>query len=220
MEISTALEYFFGSYPVAGAVILVGVGILAWRVSARITKMQDKVDSIDRLPCSEHRESLTRHDGSISGIREDLSEVKTKVSFLVDAVNARQTKSVITSINDFSVKQSPRRLNDNGVRLFAEIDGDRFLNDNLSFFIGQIDRLAPKTALDVENSALAVLKINSNNDIFIPIKNWVYNAPAQTMYDSEGNPTGTKEVSLDDVLFVISLPLRDEYLRKHPELNS
>lgn len=220
MEISTALEYFFGSYPVAGAVILVGVGILAWRVSARITKMQDKVDSIDRLPCSEHRESLTRHDGSISGIREDLSEVKTKVSFLVDAVNARQTKSVITSINDFSVKQSPRRLNDNGVRLFAEIDGDRFLNDNLSFFIDQIDRLAPKTALDVENSALAVLKINSNNDIFIPIKKWVYNAPAQTMFDSEGNPTGTKEVSLDDVLFVISLPLRDEYLRKHPELNS
>ena len=86
------------------------------------------------------------------------------------------------------------------------------------FLFGEIDKLSPKTALDVETSALIALRINQNNDIFDDIKNWVYLEPSRTIYNKEGNPDHTADVVLDDVLFVISLPLRDAYLAEHPEL--
>lgn len=87
----------------------------------------------------------------------------------------------------------------------------------MDFFIGKIEKLQPKTALDVEDLALAVLQTNTNDDMFIPLKSWVYNAPAREIKDADGN-VKLQEIDLDDVIFVMSLPLRDRYLELHPEI--
>jgi len=76
----------------------------------------------------------------------------------------------------------------------------------------------PKTALDVENMSLAVLRVNSDKDLFTRLKNWVYNAPAREIVKEDGDKI-SKEITFDDVLFVISLPLRDRYLAEHPEIS-
>ena len=169
-SISSALEYFFGSFPVAAALILIGACCLVYKVTSKITKMQDKVDGIDNLPCKEHKDSLKKHDDVIAGLREDVKAIDAKVSFLVDMVNSRQSRASMASMDDFSDKHSPRTLNSNGVTLLEAVKGYEFLNDHKSYLIDEMEKLSPKTALDVENLALNVLRINLNKDIFVPLK--------------------------------------------------
>ena len=83
--------------------------------------------------------------------------------------------------------------------------------------IYKIEKLQPKTALDVEDLALAVLQTHTGDDMFISLKSWVYNAPSRVIKNPDGS-TRTQDVDLDDVIFVLSLPLRDKYLELHPEI--
>ncbi len=43
----------------------------------------------------------------------------------------------------------------------------------------------------------------------------MYNAPTREIVKEDGSAIN-KDITLDDVLFVISLPLRDRYLSAHP----
>lgn len=76
---------------------------------------------------------------------------------------------------------------------------------------------ASKTALDVELAANFVLLSNMNNDIFNDLKIFVYNAPTYMMKDGK---EGQRPYDLDmnDICFVLSLPLRDMYLTEHEEI--
>lgn len=211
---SSALEYFFGSYPVAASLVLVGACAMVALVSSKITKMQD---AINGKPCKDHKDMLSKHNDTISGMRADIKTVNSKVDILLGIVNSRQSRSIITSINDFSEKNSPRALNEYGLAVLSNSKGEQFLAENKAFFIAEIEKLAPKTALDVENLSLGVLRIHLNDDMFIPLKNWVYNAPSMDVKGDDGSIV-KKDISMDDVLFILSLPLRDLYLELHPEL--
>lgn len=212
-----ALEQFFSHYVVALAVIIIAVGWFIWKLATRFQAMSDKVNNMDTLPCTHHNTRLNAHDTQLSDTRTILGRMEGQLDLLVKLATSQRTKPLIVAEKDFSEKQSPRRLNKNGQDLFAEIDGDKFLTNNFEFFSTKLDVLDPKTALDVENLALAVLRASSNLDIFIPIKNWVYHAPAREIIGADGVPV-RKEVSLDDIMFILSIPLRDKYLKHHPEI--
>lgn len=214
---ASAFEYFFGSYPVAAALILIGACYLTWRISVKLTKMQTSVDGIKKLPCENHSARLDKHHDAIATMREEVKEINTKVDFLIGMVNSAQPHGLITSIRDFSDKHSPRTLNTYGLDILEKSGGMKFLEENKGFLVGEIEKLKPKTALDVENFALGVLRFRSNDDIFIPLKNWVYNAPSMEVAGEDGALT-KKDISMDDVLFIVSLPLRDIYLKEHPDL--
>jgi hypothetical protein len=113
----------------------------------------------------------------------------------------------------FSVKNSPRTLNALGQKLFDEMDGKQFILENKERFFDGIDKQQPKTALDVENVSLFVCTTLASDDIFNPIKKFVYNCPTQK--DANGNDV---EFTLEDACFVISIPLRDAYLQEHKEI--
>jgi hypothetical protein len=78
-----------------------------------------------------------------------------------------------------------------------------------------IDEEKPKTALDVEQCAMMVLMMYSDEDIFNGLKDWVYNSPAIKV-EKEGK-IEELIISLQDLFFIISLPLRDIYLQEHPK---
>ena len=120
--------------------------------------------------------------------------------------------------NIFSLKKSPRRLNDNGVRVFGDINGKTFLEANKDFFFSKIDERNPKAALDVEDAAYWVLLANTDNDIFKPLKDFVYKSPTYTLKGQSGEDK-PYNLSLQVVCFILSLPLRDMYLEQHRELN-
>ncbi len=161
----------------------------------RIVKNEEKVNV---LPCSKH-ENLFRD------IREQLVEIRTILTI----------KSPIVE-SSFLHKNSPRELNEAGVKLFNDIKGEEFLTKNKEILIKSIDDKNPKTAFDVEESALAVLFTLMDNDMFIGMKNWVYNSsPRKILVD------GIEKdyvITMNEVCFVLSLPLRNMYLELHPEL--
>lgn len=212
-----ALKSFFSDYVVALAVLIIAVGWAIWHFASRYQAMKDKVNSVDTLPCSHHDLRLNAHDSKISESNALIGEVKGQIDLLVKLATTSRTKPLILAETDYSEKHSPRKLNKNGEILYSDIEGEKFLDSNYAFFSEEISKLSPKTALDVENFALAVLRASLNLDIFIPLKSWVYNEPTRIIERPDGEKV-TTDVSMDDVLFILSLPLRDKYLLHHPEI--
>jgi len=212
-----ALQSFFSQYVVALAVLILAAVWGVWKLASAFQSMRDKVKKVDTLPCSHHGLRLNTHDGLFTETRATLGEMKGQLELLVKLSTASRTKPLLLATEEYSEKHSPRRLNQNGEILYNDISGEDFLSRNQTFFFSEIDKLKPKTALDVENFALSVLRAALPNDMFIPLKSWVYNAPTREIVKRDGGKAYT-DVSMDDVLFVLSLPLRDKYLKVHPDI--
>lgn len=230
MDFSSALEKLLGGYVAAFAVLIVGLCWLIWKLASYAKEVNLKLDDIKNLPCSDHSAKINemssicdklkslpceRHTSEINNTSATLAKIEGEVGLLVKLATMTRPETIQSATMEYSEKHSPRKLNSNGVKLFNDISGNQFLSDNKDYLLEKIALLSPKTALDVENFALSVLRASSNEDIFIPLKNWVYNAPSRELTRPDGEKV-TAEVSIDDVYFVLSLPLRDMYLERHP----
>lgn len=119
-------------------------------------------------------------------------------------------------IDVYGMKKSSRQLNPTGIELFNELKGKDFLETYKQELFERIDKHKPATAYDVEQAAFFACVGASNTPIFNDYKLFVYNAPLRTIWKEEKE---TKhEVTLDEVCFVLSIPLRDMYLSEHPEV--
>ena len=205
---SVLLEYMINNWPTIAIVIIVAVssGILV----RKFTRWEDR-----------HNQ---RHDD----LDKELSEISGKIGRAAERIE-RMDKDMllfksVMSMKDaelrdaFSLKFSPRRLNENGLKVFDDIDGKAFLSANKDFLFSKIDERNPKAALDVEEAAYYVLVVNTENEIFKPLKDFVYKSPTYTLKGQSGEDK-TYDLSLNDVCFILSLPLRDMYLKEHPELS-
>lgn len=153
---------------------------------------------------------------------KDIKEVKTLISSHDDDIKTIKDFLLMTNKKAsvlFSVKNSPRQLNEMGNKVFAEMQGEDFLNQNKDYLFSQIDGYNPKTALDVENAAHAVCITSVDNEIFNGLKNFVYNSPSYKIKDREGKER-MYDLAMSDICFILSLPLRDMYLEIHPEILS
>jgi hypothetical protein len=112
-----------------------------------------------------------------------------------------------SSASVFSIKASPRALNELGIRLFKEIDGSGFLTENQTNLFKFITESKPLTELDVEQAANAACLSLIQTPAFNKMKDFVYNAPTIEISDGE-----KYDIALTDICFVLSIPLRDMYL--------
>lgn len=200
-----------------------------------IAVLKDDVKAI-REDMSSVKNLLTAHEKDIEIIKSDMSSVKNELTSVKTDINSvkielSSVKNELTKVTSllsvkykgaaplFALKNSPRRLNEFGERVLEDAKGMEFLQTNRDFFFAQIDAVAPKTAYDVENAAHTVCLTSIDNEIFNRLKNFVYNSPSYTIKDDEGKER-KYDLSLPDVCFVLSLPLRDMYLAAHPEIVS
>lgn len=183
----------------------------------QIEKHTEIVNSVSHLPCSRIEHAVESHEERIRATENTLSRIEGLIHGLYKYAPKIYDNDLSFDIDMMSEKHSPRALNDNGLSLFKEINGQQFLNENKNLFFEAIDNFAPKTALDVEAFCFAVLRIKSNEDCFNPIKVWVYNSPSRDIIGEDGSKK-KKDISFDTVLFVLSIPLRDMYLNEHPEI--
>lgn len=166
---------------------------------------------------------LNRMESDVSTLKSDVSMLKSDMSSLkLDMVDMKADISGIKSVliqkfpnaaEVFSMKKSPRVLNELGEKVFAQINGKQFLTDNKQFFFSKIDERKPKTALDVENAANIACSAYTDNDIFNNIKDFVYNAPS-IMIPGDNGKERSYDITLGDVCFILSIPLRDMYLEE------
>ena len=178
----------------------------------RLDSVENRLNSVEnRLNSVENR--LTSVEQNITSLQSELNGVAKDIS----AIKAVLIQKFPNAAIAFAMKNSPRKLNPNGEWLFNEIKGEEFLKENKSFLFNLIDKSNPKTALDVENAANFACTMSTNEDMFIRLKNFVYNCPTIKLKNDDGTERDY-EVSLGDVCFVLSLPLRDMYLKENPHL--
>lgn len=243
MDISKALETFLGSYIAAGAILIVAAGILIWKIAASISNMKNKVAEIEKLPCADHSdkleklaaigtkvdafpchlhtEKIERHNDQLSMTNELLQRLEGKMDILVKLMplgsSPKSEQRFSDDVPAFSQKHSPKVLNDNGKLVFRIFDCDGFLEANADWLLSEVAKFNPKTALDVEAFSYSALLVASLDDRFNGIKNQIYKSPAVKL-SLESGQTKDIEISLEDVLYVMSIPLRDRYLARHPEI--
>ncbi len=179
-----------------------GVFISLYKIGKKIGNFEKAISSIektlDKLPCKDREKQ-------IAATHDDVLSIKM---FL--ASKYKNTETI------WGVKHSPTTLNENGSTLFKNINGESFLSHNKELLIKKIDSKQPMTALDVEYGAYEILVENTNNPIFNDLKCWIYESPSITIHKDQ--EIRQYIVTLYDVCYVLSIPLRDMYLQLHPEL--
>lgn len=201
---------------VVGAVgsVLAGVWFIVQKAQKvavndyRLGNMEKDVSEL-KSDTSNLKTDVTVLKNDVSLLKADMSDMKADIS----AIKTVLIKKFPNAAEVFSMKKSPRRLNELGEKVFAQINGGKFLNDNKDFFFSKIDERKPKTALDVEEAANIACSAYTDNDMFNYIKDFVYNAPSLTIPDEEGKDR-RYDLTLGDVCYILSLPLRDMYLEE------
>ncbi len=187
---------------VISALAAVGIFSGLYKIGNKIGGFEKLINNIEismkKLPCEQHGKSLR-------DLHDDVLAIKT---FLTSKY--KNAEAI------WGVKHSPTMLNENGITLFKNIKGDTFLSKNKDFLIEKIKKKKPKTPLDVEIDAHEVLIENTDGEMFNALKNWVYESPALQIW--EGDTAKSYTVSLYDVCYVLSIPLRDMYLKLYPDV--
>lgn len=191
--------------------VLITIVIIAMKFYyERFKPLEDKTKHAN---CINNNDKIDRLVTDVDKLKDDVSDIKEDIS----AIKAVLIQKFPNAAAVFSMKKSPRKLNELGEELFKRVNGAKFLETHKDFFFSKIDGMKPKTALDVENAANFACAGFTDNEIFNGIKNFVYNAPSITIKNEQGEDK-PYDITLGDVSFVLSLPLRDLYLDAHPEL--
>ena len=163
---------------------------------------------------------LEQAEKEIEGVKKKIGDINKEVGILHDSVLEIQTIIRNSGTELFSIikKHSPRCLNDLGEKLFNEMHGTEFIEKNRDKLFAGIDKRQPQTALDVERVSRIVCLELANDSIFNSIKDFVYNCPMQQGKDARGNDIQI-DITLDMACAILALPLRDAYLKEHPELD-
>ena len=173
-------------------------------------RFSHRIDEVDKRTANA---ACDLHGRDIDAMKSDMRTMKGDLV----AIKSLLTMKHKDAASLFSVKNSPRKLNDIGKRVMDDMRGAEFLDAHKDFFFSLIDAYKPQTALDVENAAHAVCVASTNNDMFNGLKNFVYNSPSYIVKDANGQEK-PYDLSLPDVCFILSLPLRDMYLKEHSEI--
>ncbi|GHT62878.1 hypothetical protein AGMMS50239_17470 [Bacteroidia bacterium] len=169
------------------AVILGGVWFIikqAFKSGINAHRFEEVEKKTSQLPCSVHG--------------EDILTIK---SLLI--------QKYPSSANIFSIKASPRALNELGIKMFNDIDGNKFLKDNKENLFKFITESKPLAELDIEQAANAACLLLVSTPAFNKLKDFVYNAPSIDVENGE-----KYNIDLNDICFVLSIPLRDMYLNE------
>lgn len=179
--------------PAVSALLVMGK---YWGMIDQIGKTLKEVDERTRFA------SCKRSSETLNALNHRLSEVSKSIAALKG------------SGKKFAVKNSPRKLNGLGERVYREIEGEAFLEAHGARLAGMIAERKPKTAYDVERYATEACLRISDDDIFNGMKDFVYNAPSYKVEGEDGKEH-PYDLTLEDVCFILSIPLRDRYLKEN-----
>lgn len=205
--LETIWNWIMENYPGIFAMLVVAYAV--WHIRGWYSKFDARVKA-----CEAHEPAIEEIKNDVKTLQKDIDSVKMDVKSIKDYLVTKDQKA----INVLAMKNSPMVLNENGKQIYEIIVGDKFLADNKTLLFERIDSKKPRTPLDVEIAAKEVLIDLLSSPIFDGIKNIVYNYPS-IQIKQEGKDIDYA-ISISDVCFVLSIPLRDMYLEAHPEINT
>ena len=196
----TLIDFALKSLPSSLGMAIV-LAIVAWCCRGFFDKVKQSIKKTDR------------NEDALKDIDKRLFSIDCAIKTMV-ALLGGKFKPVGEILAE---KHSPRKLNNYGNLIYNEINGKTFLDTNKDELYKRIGEYNPKSPLDVESAANFACLSLSEEDVFKPMKNYIYNREYLVMKNADGTDRNY-EVTLQDVCFVLSIPLRDMYLSDHPEL--
>lgn len=151
----------------------------------------------------------------IPDIISRLETMDRKLDNLILSVNNICTFLSITQkgFSTVSTSNSPRELSEFGTSLLEDIGGKKYLDESSPELIEIIKSKSPKSGLDVENYANILLTEKTEDDKFVPIKNYIFQNPVYRRGNAE------LDLTMTIVLQIMGIYLRNKYFEKYPELH-
>lgn len=116
------------------------------------------------------------------------------------------------------ISKSPIQLTELGKRILVTIGGENFVNENVDELITNMDAEGIKTALDCQTYAPIVISKISNHASFNKIKDYAFKNPYYKENLEDGQEI-TVPLDMGTISNIMGIYLRDQYLKRHPELN-
>jgi hypothetical protein len=160
-----------------------------------------------------------RMDDNFEWIKKNMQNIFDILRELHDAVREIQVRVggefVHTlspkAIDGWAISGSPLKLSEAGKNLLKKSTIDEIVSENAEKLILKIEELKLTTAYDVQDKSFSVLAefVLKTPELEKRIKDFVFNNPV----------VEDRHIGFRDVIYVGSLQLRDEYLKRHSEFN-
>mgnify|MGYP001530112959 FL=1 len=103
--------------------------------------------------------------------------------------------------------------------LFVKSSAKKTIDDNIDFLMEELEKINPTTAYDVEEEALGFLLRNMGHEMFTDIKQFIYYSPDTIeLLDPASNTNKAVKLSMQSIVKLMSIYLRDIYLSKHSDI--
>jgi len=154
---------------------------------------------------------LTKFWSKTTTLHTDVPEIKStlnKIHTGLTTLNQVLLEGTIIKQSCYSSGNSPRTVNELGKRVLAQSGANDLITTHADAWIRQLEERHPATLLDLEREAFRLILSRMNDADFVHVKNFAFEHP-----NFENTP-----LSYTDILFPMSLELRDLYRSRHPEL--
>ncbi len=210
---NAVITWFLSNAPEMGIIIIiiVATAYISWRLSRYYSKMEDVRNKVNDLPCEAMKQEIKEI--------KNLSEVVQSINDMLLEIRKCIIRMDNSTIDVLVKKFSPLKMTAIGEILFQKSYAKDVINDNLDFFIQEIEKTHPQTAYDVENESLNVLFVNQNKEIFNKIKQYIYYEKEYlTIEDPDTHEKVEIKLSLMNIIKLMGIYLRDCYLARHPDI--
>jgi len=149
----------------------------------------------------------------IKGVCDNFPDIKKLLNHVdksLSVLNSILIEKNVISNSFYSEAHSPRQLNAVGKKLYSESGAEALFTSLYDELLSDLEKRTPASFLDVESKSLAVLLDKMNDSKLKELQDFAYNHP-----NFEGNA-----LTFFDILYVMSLNLRNKYLEKHQEIKS
>lgn len=136
-------------------------------------------------------------------MNKKIKPIKRIEAFIIRLCGAIETGGNIEKMELYKA-ESPLKITEKGMEIIEKIGFKKTIDDNLPYFFKFIDGLKPKSALDVEETCIGVIRYlitDKKKIIFNDVENFLYNNP---------------QYNKPEYFKVAGLYLRDKYLEQNP----
>jgi len=115
-----------------------------------------------------YKEKVDVNEKNIGKHNDKIDSLSDRVSKLEGGVDRDRAH------NEYIKRKSPLTLTEKGKALLLDSKGKDYIDNNKEKLIAAIRAKKPKTAYDIQELSKEVIEDNSNEDNFIPIKEFAY----------------------------------------------
>ena len=207
------ITYLLNNAPWIAVIVLAIIG--SWKLSKYHAKLEETRNKVDSLPCDKHKDGIRDSEQRYN----ELQRIVTSTNDMVVEINKWLMKFDNDMIDKLAKKASPLKMTPLGEVLFEKSSAKKTIDNNIDFLIKELEDINPQTAYDVEEEALSYLLRNMGNEIFTDIKQFLYYSPDTIqLKDPVSGEDKDVRLSMQSIIKLMSIYLRDLYLKKHPNI--